>query len=388
LRVALVHDYLTQYGGAERVLDALHEQYPEAPVFTSVLELDALPEHYREWDIRTSSMAKLPRVNTYHRGLLPLYPGAFRRFSDQLREFDVVLTDSSAWAHHAHGEPGAFHLCYCHSPARFLYGDSHYLRPAGLPGPAKIAMPPVFASLRAVDRRAAVIVDRYLANSRAVSDRIRLAYHREAQVVYPPVDVERFFSAEIPPVEPFFLALSRLVPHKRIDIAVAACSRAGIPLKVVGTGRALEDLKRIAGPTVEFLGWQPDDRVAELLRRCQAFILPGAEDFGITAVEAQAAGRPVIAYAAGGALESVINGETGLFFTAQSAASLHDAIDRFFTYSWDPVRIRANALRFNRERFRQEIAGIVESGLWSKQRRVTTSMLKPLPTETPMPASA
>jgi glycosyltransferase involved in cell wall biosynthesis len=384
LKVALVHDYLTQYGGAERVLDALHEQYPDAPVFTSVLDLDSLPPHYAEWQIQTSSMAKLPRVNKYHRGLLPLYPSAFRSFADQLAEFDVVLADSSAWAHHAHGASGAFHLCYCHSPARFLYGDSHYLRPAGLPGPAKIAMPPMFASLRAVDRRAAVNVDRYLANSRAVSDRIRLAYNRESQVVYPPVDVERFLDVEPAPVEPYFLALSRLVPHKRVDIAVAACTRAGIPLKVVGTGRALEELQAIAGPTVEFLGWQSDDNVAELLRRCQAFILPGAEDFGITALEAQAAGRPVIAYAAGGALESVVNGETGLFFTAQSAASLHDAIDRFATYSWDSKRIRANALRFNRERFRQEIAGIVESGLWSKQRRVSS----PVPTQkTPIPAS-
>jgi glycosyltransferase involved in cell wall biosynthesis len=146
----------------------------------------------------------------------------------------------------------------------------------------------------------------------------------------------------------------------------------------------MDDLQRIAGPTVEFLGWQPDHKVAELLRRCQAFILPGAEDFGITALEAQAAGRPVIAYAAGGALESVVNDETGLFFTAQSAASLHDAIDRFATFTWDSRRIRANALRFNRERFRQEIAGIVESGVWSKQRRIVA----PYPTkETPMPAS-
>ncbi len=384
MRVALIHDYLTQYGGAERVLDAMHEQYPDAPVFTSVLDLDALPPYYRDWEIHTSSMAKLPRVNRYHRGLLPLYPSAFRSFSEQLQSFDVVLSDSSAWAHHAQGASRAFHLCYCHSPARFLYGDSHYLRPASLPGPAKIAMPPMFASLRAIDRRAAVHIDRYLANSRAVSDRIRLAYDREAQVVYPPVDAERFFTGEQPSPEPYFLALSRLVPHKRVDIAVAACSRAGIPLKVVGTGRALADLQQIAGPSVEFLGWQSDDAVADLLRRCQAFILPGAEDFGITALEAQAAGRPVIAYAAGGALESVVNGETGLFFTAQSAASLHDAIDRFATIRWDSQRIRANALRFNRERFRQEIAGIVESGLWTKQRRIVSP---PTLIETPIPAS-
>ena len=370
MRVALVHDYLTQYGGAERVLDVLHEEYPAAPIFTSVLDLDALPEHYRDAQIHSSAMAKLPRVNAYHRGLLPLYPPVFRGFSEQLQAFDVVITDSSAWAHHAHGSDSAFHLCYCHSPARFLYGDDHYLGQAGLSMPARIAMPPVFAGLRAVDRRAAAKVDRYLANSRAVADRVRHAYRREAQVVYPPVDVERFMDA--PPAEPedYFLVLSRLVPHKRIDLAVTAFTRAGIPLKVVGTGRSMDDLKKIAGPTIEFLGWQSDSAVADLLRRCQAFILPGAEDFGITAVEAQAAGRPVIAYAAGGALESVVDEETGIFFTAQTPAALHEAINRFAGLHWDPIAIRRNAIRFNRARFRQEIAGVVESGLWAKQRRV------------------
>ena len=373
MRVALVHDYLTQYGGAERVLDALHEEYPVAPIFTSVLDLESLPDHYHSAQINVSAMSKLPRVNSYHRGLLPLYPPMFRGFAEQLQAFDVVITDSSAWAHHARGADAAFHLCYCHSPARFLYGDEHYLNPAGLPSAARIAMPPVFAGLRAVDRRAAAKVDRYLANSRAVADRVRHAYGREAQVVYPPVDVERVM--EQPPAEPeeFFLVLSRLVPHKRVDLVVTACTRAGSPLKVVGSGRAMDELKKVAGPTIEFLGWQSDAAVADLLRRCQAFILPGAEDFGITAVEAQAAGRPVIAFAAGGALESVINEETGIFFTAQTPASLHDAINRFAGIRWDPYAIRTNAYRFNRARFRQEIAGVVESGVWAKRRRFAQS---------------
>jgi glycosyltransferase involved in cell wall biosynthesis len=360
VRVALVHDYLTQYGGAERVLDALHELYPDAPVFTSVLDLGALPEHYQTWEIRESGMARLPGVNRYHRALLPLYPPAFRGFHDQLKDFDVVLSDSSAWAHHARGRDDALHLCYCHSPARFLHRDANYLEPAKLPKPATLLLPPVLAGLRTLDQRAARQVDTYVANSRTVADRISRAYDRNACVVYPPVDIERFVADEPVETEPWFLAVSRLVPHKRIDLAVEACTRVGIPLKVVGTGRAMEDLQGRAGPTVEFLGWQSDASVADLLRKCQAFILPGAEDFGITAVEAQAAGRPVIAYGAGGALESVIDGETGLFFTEPTVHSLQQAMERFARTTWNPEHIRANAQRYSRSRFQQEIAGIVE----------------------------
>lgn len=369
MRVALVHDYLTQYGGAERVLDALHARYPTAPIFTSVYDPEAMPAHYRDADIRTSAMAHLPGINQYHRSLLPLYPPLFRQFSRQLQSFDAVITDSSAWSHHAHGAESAFHLCYCHSPARFLYGDEHYLDPAGLSLPVRIATPPLFSGLRALDRRAARRVDHYIANSRTVAERIRRVYSRDAQVIYPPVDIERFMAAPPANPEPYFLVLSRLVPHKRIDLVVRVCTEAGLPLKVVGTGRALPALQQQAGPTIEFLGWQSDSAVAELLRRCQAFILPGAEDFGITAVEAQAAGRPVIAFAAGGALESVRDGETGLFFQQQTPASLLDALDRFSATSWKPERMRANALRFDRQRFQDEIATVVETGVRAKQQR-------------------
>jgi glycosyltransferase involved in cell wall biosynthesis len=367
VRVALVHDYLTQYGGAERVLDALHELYPDAPVFTSVLDLSALPEHYQTWEIHESGMARLPGVNRYHRALLPLYPPAFRSFHKRLSEFDVILSDSSAWAHHARGRDDALHLCYCHSPARFLHRDANYLEPAGLSKPARLLLPPLLAGLRTLDRRAARRVDTYLANSRTVADRIRNAYDRDACVVYPPVDVERFFADELPLADPWFLAVSRLVPHKRIDLAVEACTRAGIPLKVVGTGRSMEQLKSMAGPTIEFLGWQSDEAVADLLRRCQAFILPGAEDFGITAVEAQAAGRPVIAYGAGGALESVIDGETGLFFSEPTATSLQQTMERFTRMAWNRDHIRSNAGRFNRSRFQLEIADVVAQRLEHKR---------------------
>jgi glycosyltransferase involved in cell wall biosynthesis len=336
-------------------------------MFTSVLDLETLPAHYRSWEIHESGMARLPGVNRYHRGLLPLYPPVFRSFHKQLREFDVVLADSSAWSHHARGRDDALHLCYCHSPARFLHRDANYLEPAALPRPVRAALRPVLAGLRPLDRRAAQRVDAYIANSRTVKQRIRQAYDREACVVYPPVDVERFICETPAPAEPWFLAVSRLVPHKRIDLAVEACTRAGIPLKVVGSGRTLEKLREMAGPTVEFLGWQSDEAVADLLRRCRAFILPGAEDFGITAVEAQAAGRPVVAYGAGGALESVIDGETGLFFSEPTAASLQEVMERFARHSWDADRLRANAQRFTRAHFQERIAGIVERQLKAKR---------------------
>ena len=360
MRIALVHDYLTQYGGAERVLDVLKELYPDAPVFTSVVDLTEFPEHYRDWEIHSSFMARLPGSERYHRALLPLYPAAFRSFRRELEAFDVVLSDSSAWSHQAGGGPSALRVCYCHSPARFLYNDENYLAPAIVPGPLKPLLPPVLAGLRSVDKRAAKHVDHYIANSATVAARIRDAYGRDAEVIYPPVDVDRFDNGTEPTDGDYFLVVSRLVPHKRIDLPVLAATKSGVPLKVVGTGRALDQLRALAGPNVEFLGRQDDEHVAALLRGSRGFILPGAEDFGMTAVEAQAAGKPVIAYGVGGALESVVEGETGLFFHEPTADSLLSAIQRFENVSWQRNVIQKNAARFGRDQFKTRIAATIE----------------------------
>jgi glycosyltransferase involved in cell wall biosynthesis len=361
LKVALVHDYLTQYGGAERVLEQLKMIYPDAPVFTSFVDFNALPVHFRDWEIHATPANHLPGAVRYHRALLPAYPAIFRGYRGALREFDVVLADSSAWAHHAAGSAAAANVCYCHSPARFLYGDQNYLGPARVPGPAKAVLPGVLRGLRALDQRAAARVDCYIANSATVASRIQSAYGRDAKVVFPPVDVERFApdGARSKP-EPWYLVVSRVVPHKRVDLVVEACTRANIPLKVIGDGRSLEALRRSAGPMVELLGWQPDEVVVDHLRRCQALVLPAVEDFGMTAVEAQAAGRPVIALAAGGALETVIDGETGVFFREQDSESLIAAIERAAVISWNPGLAVENASRFAPERFRREIAEVVE----------------------------
>ncbi len=356
MRVSLVHDYLTQHGGAERVLEALHDLYPTAPVLTSVADLDALPPFYRSWTIRESPLGAMPGAVRFHRALVPIYPALFRAFARELRDVDLIISDSSAWSHHAPAPHGAAHLCYCHSPARFLYGDAGYLTPAGIPRALRPTTSAVFASLRRLDRQAASRVDRYIANSRTVAARIKAAYGREATVIYPPVDLERFrgLATSGEPAD-WCLVVSRLVPHKRIDLAVTAFTRMGLPLKVIGEGRAETALRRLAGPTVEFLGRLDDDATAHALASCRALILPASEDFGITAVEAQAAGRPVIAFGAGGALETVVAGETGTFFTEPTVESLVDAVDGLSRTRWDPALARTNAERFGLGRFQNQL---------------------------------
>lgn len=365
LRVGLVHDYLTQFGGAERVLVALHELFPAAPIFCSIADPASLPDVTQSWDVRESAIARLPGAAVYHRAMIPVYPAIFRSFEADLRNLDIVIVDSSAWAHHVPVEPTTGLLCYCHSPARFLYGDRDYLEPAALPPGVRHAMHAVFSGLRRSDRRAAERVDRFIANSRNVAARIERTYRRHATVIYPPVDLPSF-DPSIPP-EDWFLVVSRLVPHKRVDLAVRACTRYGIPLKVVGTGRSESELRSIAGPTVEFLGRLDDDEVQALMARCKGFILAGSEDFGISAVEAQAAGRPVIAFGAGGALESIIPGETGLFFYERTAESLWDAVRAFDTIAWQPAKARANAERFSKDRFQREVMEEVRAVLLQKQ---------------------
>ncbi|MDP9469825.1 MAG: glycosyltransferase [Chloroflexota bacterium] len=372
MRVALVHDYLTQHGGAERVLQALHDLYPDAPVFTSIADFSVLPPSWRSWDVRQSVLKHVPGMARWHRGLLPVYPALFRAFRRDLARFDLILADSSAWAHRAPAPPRAVLVCYCHSPARFLYQDPTYLGPAGLPAPVRALSRPVFAALRRGDRRAAARVDRYVANSLAVAERIARAYGVQAPVVYPPVETERFAAAAVLEPEPWFLVVSRLVPHKRVDLAVDACTRAGIALKVIGDGRSLASLQARAGPTVTFLGRLDDDEVARQVARCRALILPGQEDLGMTAVEAQAAGRPVVAFGQGGALETVVPGETGVFFHQPTAEALMEALVAVSRMSWDPAVLRANAARFNAQRFAQEMQAQIDAALAGRDAAAVT----------------
>ncbi len=359
MQVALVHDYLTQYGGAERVLEALHDLYPEAPVYTSLYDPDHLPADLRTWDIHTSAIARVPGAAKTHRLWTPLYPLIFRQLGRSIpAETDVVIADSSAFSHHAAPRnPHTPLIAYCHSPARFLYGDRDYLDAARL-GPLRPVANAVFGALRAQDRRAANRVTHFIANSNAVRDRIRAVYDRDAEVIYPPIDIDRFRPTGVVQPEDWYLVVSRLVPHKWIDRAVRSATIAGVPLKVIGSGRSEAELQAMAGLGVEFLGELPDEAVVDHMQRCKALILPGIEDFGMTAVEAQAAGRPVLAARGGGALETVIDGETGWHFGIGSDAELVELLRR--DKEWDTQRIQQHAAGFSREVFATKIRAMVE----------------------------
>ncbi|HEU0163839.1 MAG TPA: glycosyltransferase [Thermomicrobiales bacterium] len=360
MRVTLVHDYLTQYGGAERVLEAMHDLYPEAPTYTSVYAPDHLPRDFASWDIRTGLIDRLPGAAATHRLWLPLYPATFSRIGESIGDADVILADSSAWSHHVAMTTRIPVICYCHSPARFLYGDRDYLESTAAQRLARYALAPLFGNLRGRDRRAAARVRRYVTNSQAVADRVMSCYGIPAEVIYPPIETTRFRPAQLADPEDWFLVVSRLVPHKWIDRAVRACTEAGFRLKIIGEGRARADLQRIAGPGIEFLGQLGDAAVVDHMQRCRALILPGVEDFGMTAVEVQAAGRPVIAARGGGALETVVDGETGFFFDPADPASLTGALRAASTREWDSAAIVEQTKRFDIARFNREIRAVVD----------------------------
>ncbi|HWQ12815.1 MAG TPA: glycosyltransferase [Roseiflexaceae bacterium] len=353
MRVALVHDYLNQYGGAERVLEALHALYPQAPVYTSIYDPSAMPPAYRAWDIRTSWMQRLPGWRRLFRAYFPLYPSAFESFD--LSGYDLIVSSSSAYAKGVIPPPGALHICYCHTPMRFAWRTADYVAREGL-GPLRAALGLPLTLLRLWDVVSSGRVDAFVANSRAVAARIRRCYGRAAAVIPPPVDLPPFAPRE---PEPFYLAGGRLAPYKRLDLAVRACSALQLPLIVFGEGRDRAALQAIAGPSVTFLGHVSEERRRELFARCRAFIFPGEEDFGITPLEAMAAGRPVIAYAAGGALDTVVEGVTGRFFHQQSAAALAAALAAERQERYDPHAIRRHAEGFGREVFLERVRAFV-----------------------------
>jgi glycosyltransferase involved in cell wall biosynthesis len=303
LRIALVHDYLNQYGGAERVLEEVHALWPEAPVYTSIYDRERMPAAYRAWDIRTTFMQRLPGILRNHQPYLPVYPLAFSRLD--LRGYDLVISSSSAFAKNVHPAPGALHICYCHSPMRFAWNYRNYARRERIGRAAGMLLWPVLRSVRLWDAAGTSRVDHLIANSRVVAERIRRFYGREATVVHPPVRTEGVAVATGAP-DDFYLVVTRLVPYKRLDVVVEAFARTGRPLKVVGEGRDRAALERLAGPSVQFLGRVSDEEKNALYAHCRATIFPAEDDFGIAQVEAQAAGRPVLAYRAGGALETVV----------------------------------------------------------------------------------
>ncbi len=362
VRVALVHDWLNQMGGAENVLEEFVALFPGAPIYTSMYGPEKMPDSYRSWPIRTTFMQRLPRVTDNHQAYLPLYPAAFQ--TTDLSAFDLILSNKSGFCHGVRARRGnrkALHICYCLTPTRFLWLYEQYRQRERIGSLLDLGLKPLLAMLRRWDYAAAQRVDHFIAISSTVQERIRKIYGRESVVVHPPVNTLRFTPDPSAPVGDYYLIVSRLIPYKRIDLAVKAFQE--LPnerLIVVGSGRARQSLEALSGPNVTFLGWQPGDRQLELMRGCKAFLFPGLEDFGIAPVEAMSAGRPVIAFRGGGALDTVMPGKTGEYFDEQMPDSLLQAIQQFDFRAYDPVDCRAQAETFSQEEFRRRLLGSIE----------------------------
>jgi len=353
--IALVHDWLITLGGADRVLLALHQLLPAAPVFVALHDPGRLPDIFKTMDIHPSWLQRIPKSVERHRGLVPLMPLAFRTLD--LRGFKIVLSSSHACAKGVRVDPDAVHICYCHTPMRYVWDLAPLYRQALSPWLQPVARL-VQASLRGWDRRTAAGVTYFIANSRFVAERIQRHYHRRATVIYPPVTVE-YFTPGRGDLEDFFLVVSRLVPYKRVDLAVEAFNRLGRRLVIVGDGPDASRLRALAGSNVTLVGEVPDETLREYYRRCLALVFPGEEDFGIVPVEAQACGRPVIAFDAGGVRETVIDGGTGILFQQQSIESLMAAVRSFDATEFETTAIRRQAERFSVQTFHKQIAGFI-----------------------------
>ncbi len=353
MRVALIHDWLTGMRGGEKVLAALGAIFPGATIFTLFYTPERVSEEIRAHEIIASPLNRLPGVLRYYRNLLPLMPRAVESFD--LRGYDLVISSSHAVAKGVRVPKGVPHVCYCHTPMRYLWAaQSDYFKfglGAAIKRPALKLLEPW---LRRWDLAASRGVSRFLANSENVRRRIADVYGRDAQVVYPPVDTG-FFTPDVAPAGDYYLVVSALEPYKRVDLAIRAAETLDRRLIVAGRGTQTVALRKIAGRRVEFTGWIDDARLRELYRGCRALLFPGLEDFGICPVEAQACGRPVIAYGQGGALESVIPDETGVFFGEQTVESLCAAMQKFEGMFFDPSIARRNSLRFTRANFEAAI---------------------------------
>jgi glycosyltransferase involved in cell wall biosynthesis len=379
-RVALVHDFLVDVRGAERVFLAVCDLFGEADLFTAVYDEEGTEGRFAHRTVHTSYLQRLrPSARTF-RALLPLYPAAME--SLDLRGYDLVISSSSAWAHGVIPDEDAVHVCYCHNPFRYAWNAR--LETLAARGPlGRAALGAVFRRWRQWDWIAAQRVDAYLANSHTTRKRVARYFGRDATVLHPPVDVERFTPAEPreatvlhPPVElerfrpvpvdriaSHYLVLAELMAHKRIDVAVRAFNKLRLPLVVVGNGPDARRLHRLAGPTVRFAGRVSDAEAARLLARSRALVVTATEEFGIAAVEAQAAGRPVIALHEGGVRETVIEGETGTFFDAPKPAALAEAVLAFDALAVDPAACVASARRFDTAHFRRGLRSAVEIAL-------------------------
>ena len=351
IRIALFHDNLAQMGGAERVTEALHRTLPEADLYSTLSVPERLSPYLQGARARTTWMQRLPFKARFFRHYFLLYPLAVETVD--LTGYDLIVSSCFGFAKGVHRGKAAVHVCYCHTPMRWVWRASDYFAQEKLSPLKRLFLWLTLKPLRWWELRAARQPDFYIANSQVVAKRLSDFFGIPSVIIPPPIETSRF-SISSTPAE-YFLILSRLVPYKRLDLAVRAASELSVPLKVIGSGPDLERLRAMAGPTVEFLGRQPDEAVNRFVSECKALIFPGEEDFGMAPLEVNAAGRPVIAFYGGGAMETVIEGLNGTFFREPTIASLVAAMRHFDSMTWDPFAVQAHARTFDTLRFQERI---------------------------------
>ena len=357
MKIAFVHEYLNQFGGAERMLQVLCALFPRAPIYTLLYDRDATGGVFDGRVIKTSFLQNLPFTKKHHRIFPLLMPLAIEQFD--FSDYDLVLSISASFAKGIITKPHTKHICYCLTPPRFLWDNSQkFVEEFGYPKLVKKFLPPFITYLRIWDKEASLRVDEFWSISNFIEDRVRKYYSRSSQVIYPPVNMAKFSISK--QIGDYFFMIGRLVSYKRFDLAVKTFNQNGLPLKIVGTGPELNKLKKIAGKNIEFLGLVSDEKLAELYSHAQACIFPQEEDFGIVPLESMASGRPVIAYRAGGVLETIVENKTGIFFNEQTPESLQTAIEKFHNLDFKTEDCRKQAERFDIEIFKDNILNLIK----------------------------
>lgn len=368
IRIALVHDYLVQYGGAEKVLETLCEIFPEAPIYTLLYDEKKMNGAFEKKNMKTSFLQKIPFARKYHRLFLALMPLAAESLN--LSDYDLIISDSSSYAKGVKRRKDALHICYCHTPLRYAWDYTEkYIEESPYPKVAKYFLPYIINFVRKWDFKAAQRPDWIIANSHFIAGKIKRYYKRDAEVIYPPVEIEKREEGKVRSEKDkdYYLIVSRLMPYKRVDLAIEAFNSLRLKLKIVGDGPDRKRLEKMAKDNIEFAGTKHNGELADFYENCQAFIMPQEEDFGIAAVEAQMRGRPVIALASGGALESIVDGKTGIFFKNQTKEDLIAAIRKFEGMKFDGEEIKSRAQKFSKEEFKKKIKEFVDIKLKMKE---------------------